>query len=58
MEITDIVLLKSGFSSDVDILRPEEQEDILDGATKCDQGYRHSIFLCRFVKTGQSCTPK
>lgn len=43
MEITDIVLLKSGFSSDVDILKPEEQEDILGGATKCDQGYRHSI---------------
>lgn len=44
MENTDIVLLKSGISSDVNILKPEEQEDILGGATKCDQGYRHGLF--------------
>lgn len=34
MENTDIVLLKSGISSDVNILKPEEQEDILGGLCK------------------------
>lgn len=41
MKTTEITLLKKG---DINILEPEAQENILGGATKCDQGYRHSIF--------------
>lgn len=43
MENSNIILLKSGVNSDVNILEPEEQENILGGATKCAQGYRHSL---------------
>ena len=35
MENSNIILLKSGVNSDVNILEPEEQENILGGATKC-----------------------
>ena len=43
MKTTEITLLKKGVNSDINILEPEAQENILGGATKCDQGYRHSI---------------
>ena len=44
MKTTEITLLKKGVNSDINILEPEAQENILGGASKCDQGYRHSIF--------------
>lgn len=44
MDSSEIILLKSGINPDVSILAPEE-ENILGGAAKCDQGYRHSILV-------------
>lgn len=45
MDNSEIILLKEGISPNVDLLSPIEEESILGGATKCDQGYRHSLFI-------------
>ena len=45
MDDSEIILLKEGISPNVDLLSPIEEESILGGATKCDQGYRHSLFI-------------
>lgn len=40
---TEIELLRDGTNQDINILQPEEMASVLGGATKCDQGYRHSL---------------
>lgn len=45
MDNSEIILLKEGISPNIDLLSPIEEESILGGATKCDQGYRHSLFI-------------
>lgn len=47
MDNSEIILLKEGISPNVDLLSPIEEESILGGATKCDQGYRHCMFRCK-----------
>ena len=59
MKTTEITLLKKGVNSDINILEPEAQENILGGATKCDCGYDngHISNPSTSINTGGS-TPK